>query len=484
MTQYETIKAKIKKILINKKNPTNISSLCKQISNEAGNNLNHLKVKTIIYQMAKDKDIIIGPNFEKVHIKDTNETDQTKIKRMANNYEDDFSSPFTIKCESKSYTWTPWQITSLVEEGEIIWPHYQRKFKWNNKQASAFIESLIFGIPVPTIFVYKNKKNKFEIIDGQQRIITLKTFMKGEKLPGYSTEFKLTNNVVEPLQNKSFIEKSKNSKVLDEDSKFKLKHYPINVTEFITNEDKPAMLFQIFSRLNSSGTPLNSDEIRMALYSSSFYNEIIKISESPKWLCHFKSKEIVNANPFGWLLRCLMIYCFYDFQSTLENPNNLNKNLKLQEELNAFSEIVKTLSNSPDKTPNNLIKDYKDHWIFKYFSNTKRFPDTKDIIPYLKKICNKSIQNIHKNFSDGNAFVGKQRDSKELSKSKKRIIADTLFIIANNDNINTIENEKLLDSRKTAVLSDDFEATTTSSTKVSNIIKRIDIFKKHILNEE
>lgn len=61
-------------------------------------------------------------------------------------------------------------------------PDYQREYVWNNKQKSRFIESLIIDLPVPYIFVadIEEKDARLEIIDGAQRIRTLKEFLNNE----------------------------------------------------------------------------------------------------------------------------------------------------------------------------------------------------------------------------------------------------------------------------------------------------------------
>ena len=58
------------------------------------------------------------------------------------------------------------ELMNLYEEDQlIISPSYQRLFRWDIHQRTRFIESLLIGIPIPTIFVSENKEGKWEVVD-------------------------------------------------------------------------------------------------------------------------------------------------------------------------------------------------------------------------------------------------------------------------------------------------------------------------------
>ena len=84
----------------------------------------------------------------------------------------------------------------MIVEGELnLQPDYQRRFVWDKKTMSKFIESLLLSIPIPTIFLAENNDDTFEVIDGQQRLTTIFAFMKS-KLVGNEIE-KLSENLQE-----------------------------------------------------------------------------------------------------------------------------------------------------------------------------------------------------------------------------------------------------------------------------------------------
>jgi uncharacterized protein with ParB-like and HNH nuclease domain len=77
-----------------------------------------------------------------------------------------------------SYQMSIGEIINLYKDGElIINPIFQRLFRWELSQKSKFIESILIGIPIPSIFVYETPEGKWELVDGLQRVSTLLEFM-------------------------------------------------------------------------------------------------------------------------------------------------------------------------------------------------------------------------------------------------------------------------------------------------------------------
>lgn len=70
-------------------------------------------------------------------------------------------------------------LANKITSKDIIIPFYQRKYVWKIEQASRLIESFLMGLPVPQVFFYVNPENQLEVIDGQQRIMSVKYFFDG-----------------------------------------------------------------------------------------------------------------------------------------------------------------------------------------------------------------------------------------------------------------------------------------------------------------
>lgn len=66
------------------------------------------------------------------------------------------------------------ELINLYRDGElIIDPAFQRLFRWDDERKTRFIESLLLGIPIPSIFVFQNDDGVWELIDGLQRVSTI-----------------------------------------------------------------------------------------------------------------------------------------------------------------------------------------------------------------------------------------------------------------------------------------------------------------------
>ncbi len=79
-------------------------------------------------------------------------------------------------------------LINRIKRGDVFIPKFQRDYVWNQVEASRFIESLLLGLPVPGIFLAKEKNsNKLLVIDGQQRLLSLQYFFDGIFKPESNT---------------------------------------------------------------------------------------------------------------------------------------------------------------------------------------------------------------------------------------------------------------------------------------------------------
>lgn len=162
--------------------------------------------------------------------------------------------------KTDSYSMSIGELVSLYERDEIIIrPEYQRLFRWSHGQKVKLIESIILGIPIPSIFVYQNEDGIWELVDGLQRVSTvLQLFgvLKGEKpLVLEGTKY------IPDLEGFKWENSSSKNKELPANIKLGIKRAKINLTIILSDSDKRAK-FEVFQRLNTGGSNASNQEIR------------------------------------------------------------------------------------------------------------------------------------------------------------------------------------------------------------------------------
>ncbi|QQE49092.1 DUF262 domain-containing protein [Micrococcus luteus] len=201
--------------------------------------------------------------------------------------------------------WNFSTIVSFIESKSVRIPIFQRNYVWDRKRASKLIESLIIGLPVPQVFLYEEQRNKFIVIDGQQRLLTLYFFAKG-RFPKPKVRGELRRHLIEGMISQE---------VLDDDNlfePFKLSLPRIsentpnrfhgltylglaedrisldlrtmrNVVVKQTSPEGDSAMFEIFNRLNTGGVNLTPQEIRASLYNSPHLNKVIEFNLDSRW---------------------------------------------------------------------------------------------------------------------------------------------------------------------------------------------------------
>ena len=177
--------------------------------------------------------------------------------------------------------WTTETMARQLEKGNIdLNPSFQRRDAWSEQEKSRLIESLMLGFPVPPIILAENKqkKNSYLVIDGKQRLLSIRRFYSNVS----EKEFKAKN-----LKEKDAFKQLK-LKGLDILKDFNGKTYSqmqVENTEYINNLDNQsirtiviknwpdeAFLYTVFLRLNTGSKKLSPQELRQALKPGAFLN--------------------------------------------------------------------------------------------------------------------------------------------------------------------------------------------------------------------
>ncbi len=157
------------------------------------------------------------------------------------------------------------ELLNLYRDGELdIHPEFQRFYRWGAEQKSRLIESILLGIPIPSIFVSQRREDGvWDVIDGLQRLSTL---------------FELTgdlrdadNNPLAPLvltQTKYL--PSLAGKTWEDDqagsgigpaNQLLIRRSKLDV-KIILRESSESTKYELFQRLNTGGSLLAEQEVR------------------------------------------------------------------------------------------------------------------------------------------------------------------------------------------------------------------------------
>lgn len=153
------------------------------------------------------------------------------------------------------------EIMSMYMEDEIIIsPQFQRLYRWNIYQRTRFIESILLGIPIPSIFVAEDSDGKWELVDGLQRISTLLSFF------GYLKNDKKNDNGW-IMEEGSLVTELLGYSVDNLPEKYlrNIKRTYCRV-EIIKWDSQYDMRYELFNRLNTGGEALTDQEIRNCIF--------------------------------------------------------------------------------------------------------------------------------------------------------------------------------------------------------------------------
>lgn len=204
--------------------------------------------------------------------------------------EDEESSPPEFNLSTYPADFTLEILHQKWKDKEIEIPKFQRQFVWKQTQASKLIESFFLQLPVPSIFLYTDRKTQnFLVIDGQQRLKSVFYFFEGyfgEEVKGTRKSFRLHGlNEKSKFHNKLFSE-------LEERDQKRLKNSVLRA--FIVQQldpDDDTSIYHIFERLNTGGTLLTNQEVRNCVYHGGLNDSMIKLNRLPEW------RQILGKEP-------------------------------------------------------------------------------------------------------------------------------------------------------------------------------------------
>lgn len=158
-------------------------------------------------------------------------------------------------------------LASMVDGDAIdLRPVYQRRERWRPPKQSALIESFLLNVPVPPIYLSEEDFGVYSVIDGKQRLTSIRAFMRNQlaltglreiaALDGYRFR-DLPAALANALQVRPYL----------------------RVVTLLRQSD-PELKYEVFTRLNTGGEPLNAQEVRNVVFRGPLNDLIYQLSNN------------------------------------------------------------------------------------------------------------------------------------------------------------------------------------------------------------
>ncbi len=232
-------------------------------------------------------------------------------------------------------------LINRFDRGDIYRPDFQRNFVWTLPQASKFVESILLGLPIPSVFLYRDEESQQHlIVDGLQRLTTLHGFFRG-LFPGSDKAFRLKG------VKSRFEDRTLQDLTAEDQRRFVDAVIHAMIIQQAAPHGDKSSVFHIFERLNSNGTPLQPQEIRAAIYHGPFQELLGHLNQNTAWRQMF-GKVHKRSKDEELILRFLAFNFDYENYTSpmklfLNNFMEKNQNFQLVSENHCVSTFVQTI---------------------------------------------------------------------------------------------------------------------------------------------
>ena len=169
---------------------------------------------------------------------------------------------------SDGYSMSIGELISIYRDGELdIHPEFQRFYRWSEEQKSRFVESILLGIPIPSIFVSQREDGVWDVIDGLQRLSTIFQLVgelknsEGEKHPILTLK---ATKYLPSLEGKIWKNDENPDASIGGANRLIIRRAKMDV-KIILRESTESSKYEMFQRLNTGGARLSEQELRNAI---------------------------------------------------------------------------------------------------------------------------------------------------------------------------------------------------------------------------
>ncbi|MDT0216540.1 DUF262 domain-containing protein [Alcaligenes sp. AB3] len=178
-------------------------------------------------------------------------------------------NPSKIRITTKNFSLR--EVVEQIRMDEIdLSPDFQREYVWKRRQRTRLIESILLGIPLPAFYFNQEEDATYQVVDGVQRLSTIHLFM--------NNEHELAAADLEYLKELDGLRYDQLDQAVMR--RFRAAQIVVHIIEPQTPDE---VKYDIFSRVNTLGSPLSAQEIRHAMSRQRSREFLLVLSELPSF---------------------------------------------------------------------------------------------------------------------------------------------------------------------------------------------------------
>ena len=160
--------------------------------------------------------------------------------------------PDDIRVSTRSFSLR--NVIDMITEGSLdLAPDFQRLEVWGPVQKVQLIESVLLQIPLPAFYFAEDATGVMQVVDGVQRLSTINDFVTGD--PSRGGGF--------PLVGLEYLSDVRGERFNDLPAIWRRRIHNTQIVAHVIEPSTPAaVMYDIFRRINTAGTPLKAQEIR------------------------------------------------------------------------------------------------------------------------------------------------------------------------------------------------------------------------------
>jgi uncharacterized protein with ParB-like and HNH nuclease domain len=271
-----------------------------------------------------------------------------------------------------SYEMSVGELMNVYRDGDLVVnPEFQRLFRWNLNQKSHLIESLLIGVPLPSIFVFELEDGRWELIDGLQRVSTILEFaglLQKEDKSFYEPSILDATRYLPSLAGATWDSKGSRTGI-GSVNQITIKRSRLTLQILRKNSDERAK-YDLFQRLNSHGSVATPQELRncvLYMLNKDLFKKMKRLAADDRFvnLMQPSERHAESQALLDYLTRFL-VFIYIDYHKAWDIEEYLDNGLVELAEVspddagNILKDFERALKLLHDTGEPNILRRYKD----------------------------------------------------------------------------------------------------------------------------